>query len=88
LCDLRRYRELFYFLGWRDILDRHNMGAVASLCSPCLLLTAGTKAMDGVPENVISHYLDQGMEAGISLRDRTDRRGNGAARFVECVTTR
>ena len=26
--DLWRYRELFYFLAWRDILDRYKQTAI------------------------------------------------------------
>lgn len=42
----------------------HNMVAITSLCSRAILLDAGTKAMDGPPQDVVNHYLTSATSLG------------------------
>jgi lipopolysaccharide transport system ATP-binding protein len=39
----------------------HNMGAILALCSHALLLTAGQIELDGLPTDIIGHYLSSGL---------------------------
>jgi lipopolysaccharide transport system permease protein len=63
-ADLWRYRELFYFLSWRDILVRYKqtmLGVAWAVLQPLLTILimtvvfnriAGLKAPDGVPYTI------------------------------------
>ena len=62
----------------------HQMEAVANLCSRCVLLDEGTVVCRGDTTEVIERYTALA-EAYLSvpLRERTDRQGKGAVRFVD-----
>ena len=69
--------------GGRTVLFvSHNMAAVQALCGSCLLLNAGTVAMQGNTREVVDAYLagpskqDQAM-----LGNRTDRQGSQEVRI-------
>ena len=64
----------------------HNMPAVLSLCSQAVLLNSGKIQVHGDPARTVRAYMDDVIEASkIDLRDRIDRQGNGAVRFVRAV---
>ena len=64
----------------------HNMPAVLSLCSQAILLNSGKIQVHGDPATTVRAYMDDVIEASkIDLRDRIDRQGNGAVRFVRAV---
>jgi lipopolysaccharide transport system ATP-binding protein len=59
----------------------HNMAAVHALCTSCLYLKAGQVAAYGPTGKVMSEYLcAQTDTTGQSIRERTDRTGNGKMR--------
>ncbi len=61
----------------------HDMAAVRALCSRVLWLEDGRVAEVGAPDAVIGRYLFTGIDSlDTSVRDRTDRQGNGALRFT------
>jgi len=63
----------------------HNMQAVRSLCSRCILLQDGALVMDGAPNAVVSRYQDAArrLEIGTDTAagDEKLRRGSGSVRF-------
>jgi len=62
----------------------HNMAAVRSLCSRAILFSSGRVQAVGPAEDIVQNYLtsvDSG-QAGLSLRERTDRSGEGNIRAV------
>ena len=72
-------------LGGRSILFvSHNLAAISSLCTRCLLLDHGRLVMNASPSDVISHY--QAMVHQITPNrkslDDIDRYGSGKARFT------
>lgn len=71
--------------GGRTVLFvSHNMSAVQSLCTRCLVLDGGRVAYDGDVAGGIATYGDQLRDlSGSRLAARTDRKGEGAARIVE-----
>jgi len=71
--------------GRTVIFVSHNMTAVGSLCSRVLLLSEGTKLEDGISKSVINRYLESNYTSSVtkSLRNRSDRVGNGSIRVVE-----
>jgi len=40
----------------------HSVSAIQQLCTRAILLNQGTVMMDGLPQNVVSHYLSMGMD--------------------------
>jgi lipopolysaccharide transport system ATP-binding protein len=62
----------------------HQMAAVEALCSRVLVLEKGSLVTDGAPNEGIEYYLSRLREAAAAcpLADRTDRGGNGDARFT------
>jgi lipopolysaccharide transport system ATP-binding protein len=63
----------------------HNLTAVRSLCSRGVLLEAGTVAMDGPVEDVLSAYMDATSsreEFSCSATTATKRPGTGEARIL------
>ncbi|HEY1848706.1 MAG TPA: ABC transporter ATP-binding protein [Opitutaceae bacterium] len=52
----QRIREIVH-RGATLIFVSHDMGAVQSLCDRALLLSAGTLAFDGAPEDCVSRYF-------------------------------
>ena len=63
----------------------HNMQAVRSLCSRCLLLKDGALVEAGTPNTVVSRYQDEArrLEIGTDTAtgDENLRRGSGSVRF-------
>lgn len=61
----------------------HNMAAVQALCDRAIVLDAGTVQFDGGVAEGIDRYLElQHQASAVSLRERVDRQGSGAVRFV------
>lgn len=60
----------------------HNMASILSLCSTVQWLDAGTVALAGKPEDVVTGYL-QAFDgaATIPVSERLDRAGDGSARI-------
>ncbi|UFS69722.1 ABC transporter ATP-binding protein [Geomonas sp. RF6] len=70
--------------GRTVVFVSHNMATISSLCNRTILLEKGSVCADGDTSVVIERYLaGVNEQAAISLRDRTDRTGNGAIRFTE-----
>jgi lipopolysaccharide transport system ATP-binding protein len=62
----------------------HNMATVQGLCSRAFRLSAGEIAGEGVPIEVVRHYLAETSQAATtSLEERQDRQGTGEIRFIE-----
>ncbi len=63
----------------------HNMQAVRSLCTRCLLLQDGAMVMDGAPGAVVNRYQDAARRLEIGTDTATGdeklRRGSGSVRF-------
>lgn len=70
--------------GQTILLVSHNMGAVSSLCSHCLLLKDGRLAAYGDTNRIIPEYLEQPASTGVPLSERTDRIGDRSVEFVDC----
>lgn len=71
--------------GGRSVLFvSHNLAAINSLCTRCLLLDHGELVMSGPPDEVTSQYLataHEKAENGGSLEE-VERYGSGRARFT------
>lgn len=64
----------------------HNMGAISSLCNRCLVLSAGKKTFDGTATEGTDFYLRQNTGLSLtSLKERTDRSGNGNFKFTSII---
>ena len=64
--------------GRTVIFVSHNMAAIRSLCSRCMVLKNGVESFNGTPEDAINHYLtDQSLKEDAILIERKDRIGNG-----------
>lgn len=61
----------------------HSMAAVLNLCKRGIHLESGKKMMDTDAHSAVNNYI-QSLEqaARVNLQERTDRKGNGALRFV------
>jgi len=70
--------------GGRTVLFvSHNMPAIIKLCTRCIVLGQGQIVLDGSSEEAVERYLAEvDQSAAAPLRNRTDRRGNGALRFT------
>lgn len=62
----------------------HNMASIKALCNHGILLEKGMIKMISDVNNVVDYYLSTSTLANTNKRliERTDRRGNGDARFV------
>ena len=70
--------------GRTVILVSHNIAAINSLCSRCLLMERGQVAFDGAAEATTARYYEKSLRtanAGDNLLERP-REGNGKARFA------
>jgi lipopolysaccharide transport system ATP-binding protein len=69
--------------GRTVVFVSHNTAAILSLCGRATWLDAGKVRDDGETSDVVQHYL-KSMSAteGVPLQQRTDRKGDGSARFV------
>lgn len=81
---LGKMDEVVHQGGRTIVFVSHNMAAVQKLCPRSVLLTDGQVAADGPTAGVIRQYLDYSASQGadIDLRNRPDRKGNGAIRFT------
>lgn len=70
------------------IFVSHNMGAIAGLCDQVAWLDQGQIKQIGEPTAVIEAYLNglETLQADIPIRERTDREGDGRARFTAIET--
>lgn len=60
----------------------HNMGAVRSLCSRCVLLRSGGLVLDSTPDAILKEYLNLTTETcEAEFTDSTVRTGSGEARI-------
>jgi homopolymeric O-antigen transport system ATP-binding protein len=70
--------------GGRTVLFvSHNMAAIQNLCTRCLCLYRGHVSFEGTATDSVAYYLRM-MQATVdscSLRNRTDRAGNGRIRL-------
>lgn len=71
--------------GGRTVLFvSHNMASVKSLCTRGIVLENGTSVFDGNADESVEFYLSRGKnENQQSLRNRTDRFGNGKMKLVK-----
>ena len=60
----------------------HSMAAVESLCRSGIVLRKGEIQFTGTQIEAVTHYLSSSTMASTTLRNRTDRAGNGAVRIV------
>lgn len=60
----------------------HNMAAVGNLCRRGLVLEGGRVAFAGTQAEAVARYLTSFRKDGGSLRERTDRLGDGQMRVV------
>lgn len=69
--------------GGRTVLFvSHNMSAVISLCTRALWLDEGRIRDAGATTDVVARYYSENRHATMSLRERTDRGGNGRVRIA------
>jgi len=62
----------------------HNMAAIESLCTRCVVLAEGCVAFDGGSAEGVARYLsDSQLSTTVSLARRTDRQGSGNLRITE-----
>lgn len=62
----------------------HNMGAITSLCTRCLLIDNGCLVFSGPPRSVVEEYLSKSSTySSLPFSERKDRRGNGRVRFTD-----
>ena len=60
----------------------HNLTAVSGLCARSMMLSHGSKLIEGPTDDVISTYVAHVREdAATDLHERVDRQGNGRLRF-------
>lgn len=60
----------------------HNMSAIQSLCSRCILIDQGKLKAFGETKKIIDTYLKTTVETGISLKNRHDRKQMGNVRLT------
>ncbi len=62
----------------------HAMSTIQNLCSRAILLENGTIAAEGLPQAVITNYMEMVQnDTVLSLDNRTDREGSGTLRFTK-----
>jgi ABC-type polysaccharide/polyol phosphate transport system ATPase subunit len=61
----------------------HNLAAVKNLCSRGLLVSGGRQRLNGSVKEVLDAYARTEFPEGVSVADRRDRCGTGAARLVD-----
>jgi lipopolysaccharide transport system ATP-binding protein len=60
----------------------HNAATVESLCTRGLVLEHGEIKFDGTQSEAIAFYAGKSAQAGVCLKDRSDRSGSGAVRIT------
>ena len=74
-------------MGRTVLFVSHNMAAVQSLCSRCLLINQGQLTFEGATTEVVQRYLQAHVKRQSVLFDSdTVRQGTGRARYVEAST--
>ncbi len=68
--------------GRTVIFVSHQLEAVSNLCNTCIMLENGSVVKQGETEQVISFYLSNKKTFSTTLKERTDRKGNGRFKFV------
>ena len=68
--------------GRTVIFVSHNTAAIESLCQRGVVLDHGRMVFDGTQSDAIAQYLRMNAVQTDSLRDRTDRTGNGEIRVT------
>jgi lipopolysaccharide transport system ATP-binding protein len=72
--------------GRTVIFVSHQMAAIRNLCSQGLILDHGTLAFSGSAQESVDYYMLGTQDLIASpLKERKDRKGTGALRFVELV---
>jgi lipopolysaccharide transport system ATP-binding protein len=67
----------------------HNMAAIESLCSKCLLLQKGTMTAIGGTQEIITAYTEPAKKmANFDLEQRTDRIGSGKLKVTRVAVKR
>jgi lipopolysaccharide transport system ATP-binding protein len=61
----------------------HNMASIRQLCGSGVLLKDGMVDYIGNIDDTIERYLYSDYQKGVSIKDRTDRFGNGMIKFTE-----
>jgi lipopolysaccharide transport system ATP-binding protein len=61
----------------------HNAATVEALCRRGIVLKKGTVDFDGTQTDALRHYAEMNAAHGKSVRERTDRTGEGPLRLVE-----
>ena len=60
----------------------HSAATVEALCNRGIVLQRGRVVFDGTQTGALQHYAEMNAVHGVSVRDRTDRTGNGVIRIV------
>ena len=60
----------------------HNAATVEALCDRGIVLQRGRVAFNGTQNEALRHYAEMNAVHGVSVRERTDRTGNGVIRIV------
>ncbi len=82
---LGKMEEVARTEGRTVIFVSHNMGAIQNLCQKTVWLHHGELKMFGPTSEVIGSYLKESLKlADLSLKDRTDRSGNGDLKITDC----
>jgi lipopolysaccharide transport system ATP-binding protein len=65
----------------------HNMAAVRSLCTRCIILENGNVIYDGETNEAVDYYLNRqdkgGSSENVKLSEREDRKGSGLFKFMD-----
>jgi lipopolysaccharide transport system ATP-binding protein len=63
----------------------HNLAAIQLLCNKVIVLQNGRKIFDGSTNAGIEYYINNNVQPDqlVSLKERTDRQGNGKIRIVD-----
>lgn len=66
----------------------HNMASIEALCDRVALIDGGSVAFDGEVRKAVSRYNAMvSRETNVRLEDRTDRKGDGVVKLIDCYFT-
>ena len=68
--------------GRTVLFESHSAATVEALCNRGIVLQRGRVVFDGTQIDALQHYAEMNAVHGVSVRDRTDRTGNGVIRIV------
>lgn len=83
---LRRMQDIATSEGRTILFVSHNMAAIQSLCSRCIVLRGGQVELQDSPERAVRFYTDTILPSAVAagnLRTLSDRSGNGAVKLTE-----